>query len=139
MRESAKVKDLRDFRNRHGNEHTQQSVENAEPFTPEAPPQPQAQPETCNGNTLDGADAGTSGPEDQPPGQNDGPDTDPEIPGNVFPIPAGGISYTHAAKTIFPVIAKSRRLFMRDGTPHEVVSGAGKPDHLVCRTLNSYS
>ena len=70
-------------------------------------------------------------PDDPPQELNDDPNTDPEIPENVFPIPSGGISYTHAAKTIFPVMAESRCLFMRDGTPHEVVSGTGESDHLA--------
>lgn len=42
------------------------------------------------------------------------------IPTGIFPVPAGGISYTDAARIIFPAIAEKRRLFMRDRTPHEI-------------------
>lgn len=42
------------------------------------------------------------------------------IPPDIFPIPAGGISYTDAARIIFPAIAEKRRLFMRDRLPHEI-------------------
>jgi len=56
MSEAAKVKDAREFRNRHGDEETRRSVENAAPFTPEAasnghapheaqpPPKPERRP-----------------------------------------------------------------------------------------------
>lgn len=42
------------------------------------------------------------------------------IPANVFPVPAGGISLTNSAKIIFPVLAASRKVFMRGGKPAEV-------------------
>jgi hypothetical protein len=52
-------------------------------------------------------------------------DHDWSIPDDVFPVPAGGISYTRAAEAIFPVIATYRTLFMRGGTSHELINPDG--------------
>ena len=44
-----------------------------------------------------------------------------DIPPKVFPVPAGAITHQHAANIIFPVIAESKRIFMRDFSLCEVV------------------
>jgi hypothetical protein len=46
------------------------------------------------------------------------------IPPQVFPIPAGAITHQQAANIIFPVIAESKRVFMRDHALFEVVENA---------------
>jgi hypothetical protein len=66
---------------------------------------------------------------DQPPGSP--VETDPRIPEEVFPIPAGGIGFTLAARVIFSVIGGSRRVFIREGVVCEVVSGRGEADYLA--------
>jgi hypothetical protein len=46
------------------------------------------------------------------------------IPPQVFPIPAGAITHQQAANIIFPVIAETKRIFMRDHALFEVVENA---------------
>jgi hypothetical protein len=53
----------------------------------------------------------------------------PQIPGDVFPVPGGGIGYNAAAEIIFPALAKSRRLFMR-GTIANEITTSDRTDHL---------
>lgn len=45
------------------------------------------------------------------------------VPEDVFPVPAGARGYVIAAEIIFPVIAKEKIWFMRDGTVHEIFEG----------------
>jgi hypothetical protein len=52
------------------------------------------------------------------------------IPENVFPVPAGDVSYTIAANIIFAHLGKTRRLFSRGGIPHEIRTSATEPDYL---------
>jgi hypothetical protein len=44
-----------------------------------------------------------------------------EIPAGVFPVPVGSITYEDAANIIFPVIAETKRVFMRDMQLCEVI------------------
>ncbi len=48
------------------------------------------------------------------------PKGDYDIPADVFPVPAGSISYTKAGGIIFKEMGKSRRLFMRGNSVHEI-------------------
>ncbi len=52
------------------------------------------------------------------------------IPKNVFPVPAGGISYTESADRIFSAFARKQRVFMRGSCPHEVATSPDGTDHL---------
>lgn len=54
-----------------------------------------------------------------------------DIPANVFPVPAGGISFTECAGIIFPAMAEKKRLFMRDRVIHEIVTSRGEADFLA--------
>ena len=44
-----------------------------------------------------------------------------DIPPGVFPVPAGSITYEEAANIIFPVIADTKRIFIRDMQLCEVI------------------
>lgn len=46
-----------------------------------------------------------------------------EVPGGVFPVPAGGIGYNTSAEIIFPVMGEMKRFFMRGSSVHEIVKG----------------
>jgi hypothetical protein len=54
-----------------------------------------------------------------------------DIPATVFPVPAGGISFTKCAEIIFPAMAEKKRLFMRDRVIHEIVTSRGEADFLA--------
>jgi hypothetical protein len=53
------------------------------------------------------------------------------IPPGVFPVPAGGISFTDAAQIIFPAMGEKKRLFMRDRCIHEIFTSRGDADFLA--------
>ncbi len=53
------------------------------------------------------------------------------IPPGVFPVPAGGISFTDSARVIFPARAEKKRLFMRDRCIHEIFTSRGDADFLA--------
>ena len=55
----------------------------------------------------------------------------PAVPHDVIPVPTGEISYTDAAKIIFPVMGEKRLLFMRGRTPHEIALGEQEKDILI--------
>ena len=44
-----------------------------------------------------------------------------KIPDRVFPVPAGSITYEQAGEIIFPVIADTKSIFMRDMQPCEII------------------
>jgi len=54
----------------------------------------------------------------------------PEIPDDVFPVPAGGIGNNAAAEIIFPVMGEARKLFIRGTTVHEIATTEDS-DHLA--------
>jgi hypothetical protein len=64
---------------------------------------------------------------------------DHEIPAGVFPVPAGGITYTASAKIIFSTIARKKRVFTRGTSPHEVATGPDGADYLTPLTSERLS
>jgi len=61
-----------------------------------------------------------------------------DMPSDVFPIPAGGVSYTESAGVVFAKIAESRRLFVRGGIPHEIATSTTEPDYLAPITAERF-
>jgi hypothetical protein len=49
------------------------------------------------------------------------------IPDNIFPVPNTHVTYDAAAQHIFSAIAETKKIFMRNGTPHEVVGNVLRP------------
>lgn len=54
-----------------------------------------------------------------------------EIPGHVFPVPAGDIGHDLASRHIFSVIGPTNRLFMRGTAVHEVAEESGGERALI--------
>lgn len=50
------------------------------------------------------------------------------IPAHIFPVPNGNVGNDLAARHIFAVIAPTRRMFVREGTVHEVSASAEDGD-----------
>ena len=50
------------------------------------------------------------------------------IPAHIFPVPNGNVGNDLAARHIFAVIAPTRRMFVREGTVHEVSAAAEDGD-----------
>jgi hypothetical protein len=53
------------------------------------------------------------------------------IPTNLFPLPAGEVSFTQSAEIIFPIMGERRQLFMRSRVTHEIVNGHDGTDFLT--------
>ena len=70
-------------------------------------------------------------PETQGPAEHSNADeTCSSIPGDVFPVPSGGVTYTESSDIIFSQLGKARRLFTRGGIPHEIKTSPTQPDYL---------
>jgi hypothetical protein len=54
-----------------------------------------------------------------------------EIPKDVFPIPAGEITYNESARIIFTAIGRTERIFTRGGIVHEVKISTTELDYLA--------
>jgi hypothetical protein len=94
---SPKPKDARAILNAQGRAALRDAVADVEPIEPEAAPhEPEATPQE--------PDTGRLG-----------------IPEKYFPVPAGGISITAAAKTMFATLGEQRKIFIRGTSVHEVV------------------
>lgn len=52
-------------------------------------------------------------------------DTNPDIPGEIFPIPGNSIGNNLAAEKIFRVIGRAQKMFIREGTVTEVFANDG--------------